>query len=59
MIVPPNSLPSPYSSPANDDNPQPSQAQLLMAAAQMHKLGRMSNQPPRFQAPPKPKQKAL
>lgn len=46
MIVPPSSLPSPFSSPlANDNNqqPAPTQAQLLMAAAEMHKMGRLTS----------------
>lgn len=58
MIVPASTLPSTDSpSPlgANDNAAQPSQAQLLLAAAEMHKLGRLGHVRPA----PKPKLKPL
>lgn len=46
MIVPASTLPSGIASPLANDNQQqaqPSQAQLLMAAAEMHKMGRLGS----------------
>lgn len=48
MIVPLSTLPQPTSplGPSSDDNSvAPSQANLLMAAAEMHKMGRLVPKP--------------
>ena len=46
MIVPTSNLPINPAMLANDNSEQPSQANLLMAAAEMHKMGKLNPRKP-------------